>query len=595
MTASKSKIFLAMLLVVSIICVFAIPYQDPSAPKTPVARQDTVIFDLDRTIKNPTNFNWFTPGVKRLHGAHQAMWEPLFILNYENGQLEPWLGLDIQSDEQHKVWTLTLRDGVKWSDGEVFDADDVIFTANAILTSNAASAQEAVRFKSQVASVRKLDDRQVEFTLKKSAPNFHVENFGVWIFSSFLIMPEHIWRDQDIGTFDFYPPVGTGPYTLQSATSQRAIWDRNDNWWGAETGFRELPEPKRLIWLETGGQENRAQMLKGNDLDAGQHLTLGIFEAIHARNPNVVSWHDDFPFSWTDPCPRQLEINTTVAPWDDAQLRKAVAHIINRQQIIDIVYEGSTVPSKTMFVQYGAMKPFVDAVVDAGYGLSSDGNADQGHRLIQDAGYQKNDQGVYEKDGQILSAKILANTASSETTKTVDLLVEQLQKAGIDARSVPVEDGVYWGESIPLGDYEMSYSWLSCGSVNEPWSSLNRYTNNHTAPIGERAPGFNNTGRWNTDATSRYTEIVNRIGSMSPDNPEIPALVVEAYAHLDAEVPFIPLVQAAKVLSFNKTYWQGWPNAKDFYVHPMHWWGSTHLMIHNLHKSQDNGSKTDGE
>ncbi|MYK30389.1 MAG: ABC transporter substrate-binding protein, partial [Boseongicola sp. SB0670_bin_30] len=52
-----------------------------------VAREDTVIFDLDRTIKDPGNFNWFTPGTKRMHGAHQAMWEPLFILNYGTGDL----------------------------------------------------------------------------------------------------------------------------------------------------------------------------------------------------------------------------------------------------------------------------------------------------------------------------------------------------------------------------------------------------------------------------------------------------------------------------------------------------------------------------
>ena len=59
-----------------------------------VAREDTVIFDIDRTIRDPGNFNWFTPGVKRQHGAHQVMWEPLFILNYESGQIEPWLATD---------------------------------------------------------------------------------------------------------------------------------------------------------------------------------------------------------------------------------------------------------------------------------------------------------------------------------------------------------------------------------------------------------------------------------------------------------------------------------------------------------------------
>ncbi|MEO1247346.1 MAG: ABC transporter substrate-binding protein [Pseudomonadota bacterium] len=565
---------------------FFIPYRDPSAPTERIAREDTVIFDLDRTIRNPGNFNWLTPGVKRLHGAHQAMWEPLFILNYANGDLEPWLGLRIEGNDTHDIWTLTLREGVRWSDGEAFDADDVVFTAEMVINSDAVSAREAIRFQSQVSSVRKLGSHRVEFRLNKPNPSFHIENFGVLNFSSFLVMPEHVWKGEDVGSFEFDPPIGTGPYVLQSATSQRAIWDRNDEWWGLTTGFRKLPEPKRLIWIESGGQENRAQLLSRNQLDAAQHLSLGIFEAIRARNPNVRAWHDGFPFSWTDPCPRQLEINTTLAPWDDPDMRKAVAHVIDRQQIVDIVYEGSTVPSKTLFVQYGAMQPFIDAVVTAGFELPVTADVAAGQALIEAAGYSLNDDGVYEKDGQALEAKILANTASAETTGTVDLLVEQLQRAGIDARSVPIEDGVFWGEVIPLGDFEMSYSWLSCGSVNEPWASMSRYTNNAIAPIGERAPGYNNTGRWNTAATDRYTEIVNQIGVLSLGDPTIPAQVAEAYAYLDAETPFIPLVQAAKVLSFNSTYWQGWPSADNFYVHPMHWWNSTHLMIHELRKAQ---------
>ncbi|MDJ0917141.1 MAG: ABC transporter substrate-binding protein [Woeseiaceae bacterium] len=579
------QLVLGALGVAVLLALIAIPYRDPMSGDAPIAREDTVIFDLDRSIKNPRNFNWLTPGVKRLHGAHQAMWEPLFVLNYANGELEPWLGLSIESNASHDVWTLVLRQGVEWSDGEAFDADDVEFTARMLMDSDAISAREAIRFKAQVDDVEKIDSHTIQFRLKQPNPGFHIENFGVLNFSSFLVMPEHIWRGQTVGSFDFFPPIGTGPYTFSSATSQRAIWDRDDNWWGARAGFLELPAPKRLVWIETGGQENRAQLLRSNQLDAGQHLALGIFEAIQARNPNVVSWHDGFPYSWTDPCPRQLEINATVEPWDNPAMRKAIAHIVDRQQIIDIVYEGSTVPSKTMFVQYGAMQPFIDAVVDAGYELPTRANLEAAHAIIEDNGYSMGDDGTYVKDGVPLTTRILANTASAETTGTVDLLVEQLQRAGIDARSVPVEDGVFWGEVIPLGDYEMSYSWLSCGSVNEPWASMVRYTNNSMAPIGERAPGYNNTGRWDTDATDRYTAVVNRIGQLSLGDPQIPGLVAEAYRELDAETPFIPLVQAAKVLSFNETHWTGWPRANDFYVHPMHWWNSTHLIIHQLEKA----------
>lgn len=567
---------------------FSIPYRDPNALDNRVARADTVIFDLDRTIRNPRNFNWFTPGVKRLHGAHQAMWEPLFILDFSTGELLPWLGVSVASNSSRDLWTLTLREGVTWSDGEDFNADDVVFTSNMVLDSDAASAREAIRFKAQVESVRKLGPLQVEFHLRQPNPIFDVENFGVVNFSSFLIMPEHLWKGRDLGSFDFYPPVGTGPYTLHSATTQRAVWDRNDDWWGAKTGFRKLPEPKRLIWIETGGQENRAQMLARNDLDAGQHVELGIFEAIKYRNPNVAAWYADFPFAWIDPCPRQLEINTTIPPWDDPRMRKAIASIIDRQQIIDIVYEGSTVPSKTMFVQYGAMNPFIEALVVAGFGLPAHADVKLGQAVIEQAGYRLGKRGIYEKGGAPLSVKILANTASAEYTGTVDVLVEQLQRAGIDARAVPIEDGAFWGEAIPLGQYEMAYSWLSCGSVNEPWSSMTRYTNAEIAPVGQRAPGYSNTGRWDTDAADRYTAIVAEIGSLPLGDPRAPALVVEAYTYLNSEMPFVPLVQAGKILTFNTTYWDGWPSAENFYVNPMHWWGSSHLIIHNLRRSDKN-------
>lgn len=253
-----------------------------------VAREDTVIFDLDRTIKDPENFNWFTPGTKRMHGAHQAMWEPLFILNYGTGELEPWLASGFEGNETNDEFTVTLREGVEWSDGEAFNADDVVFTVNMALENEEISSREAATIRAQVASVEKIDDLTVRFNLNAPNPRFLVENFGVRIFGSFLIMPEHIWAGQDPATFAFFPPIGTGPYTYTSSATNRAIWDRNDDWWGAKTGFMDLPEPLRLIFLETGGEESRAQLIATNQMDAAQNVSVGTFEAIRFQNPNVI-------------------------------------------------------------------------------------------------------------------------------------------------------------------------------------------------------------------------------------------------------------------------------------------------------------------
>ena len=550
-----------------------------------VAREDTVIFDLDRTIKDPENFNWFTPGTKRMHGAHQAMWEPLFILNYGTGDLDPWLATGFEANADSTEFTITLREGVEWSDGEAFDADDVVFTVNMALENEEISSREAATVRAQVASVEKMDDLTVKFMLNAPNPRFLVENFGVRIFGSFLIMPEHIWNGQDPATFSFFPPIGTGPYTYSSGATNRMIWDRNDEWWGAKTGFQDLPAPQRLIWLETGGEESRAQLMATNQLDAAQNVSLGTFEAIKFQNPNVVAWHEDFPFAAADPCSRQLEINTTIAPWDNANMRKAVATIIDRTQIVNVAAEGATTPSRTMFAEYGSMAPFIDAVLGAGYGLSPTGDADAGKALIEAEGWAMGSDGFYEKDGETLSVDIHVNSASTEYTKTIDVVVEQLNRAGVQAKAVPVENGVFWGEVLPFGAYEMSYSWLSCGSVNEPWASMGRYTVKDVVPVGERSPGFNNTSRWDSEAATQYSAIVDGMASRALGDPEVPGLVAEAYQYLDAEMPFIPLVQSFKLLPMNTTYWTGWPSNDNYYNHPFFWWNSTHQMIHNLEKA----------
>jgi len=550
-----------------------------------VAREDTVIFDLDRTIKDPRNFNWMTPGTKRMHGAHQAMWEPLFILNYGTGELDPWLGTAITANDTGDIWTLELRDGVEWSDGEAFNADDVVFTVNLAMSSEEISSREAATVRAQVASVEKIDDLTVRFTLNAPNPRFAVENFGVRIFGSFLIMPQHVWNGQDPATFAFYPPIGTGPYTYTSGATNRMIWDLNDGWWGAKTGFMDLPEPKRLIWLESGGAESRAQLMATNQMDAAQNVSVGAYEAIKAQNPKVIAWYDDYPYASADPCARQLEINTTVPPWDNPAMRRAVNHIIDRSQIVNVAVEGATVPSETMFVQYGSMAPYIDAVKAAGHGLSPTADTTAGKALIEAQGYTMGGDGIYERNGEDLDARIHVNSASTEYTRTIDVIVEQLNRAGIRASSVPVENGVFWGEVLPFGAYEMTYSWLSCGSVNEPWTSMGRYTVKDVVPVGERSPGFNNTSRWNSEAAVMYSEIVDRMGTMALDNPAIPEMVAEAYRYLAEEMPFIPLVQSAKLLPLNTTYWEGWPSSENYYNHPFFWWNHTHQIIHNLVKA----------
>ena len=552
-----------------------------------VAREDTVIFDRDgRVGPQPAfdNYNPYLPNNLGNGGLGQAVFEPLFILNYETGEIMPWLAAGASSNDSLDVWTLNLREGSTWSDGEALDADDVLFTFDLLGDPGNLALWKAGEVQTWVESVEAIDAQTVQFNLKAPNPRFQLDLLTVKIGGNLLIMPEHVWADQDPLTFKNFPPVGSGPYTLTSADETSWVYDRNDDWWGAATGALSMPEPLRLIWIITGNDQIRTTLGVDNEVDSIMDVTLGAFEAMQAQNDNIFAWVEGMPFVWLDPCPRQVSFQTQNAPWDNADLRWAVNNIVDRDEIIAIAYEGVTIPSRTMFVEYGAMFPFIDAIEDAGMAFSTTSNLAAAEELLTANGYSRGGDGLWQDaDGSVLSLAIEAHEGFIEKRRITSVLVEQLRAFGINA-SAKVVAGPTWGDNKRFGNYEATTDWDACGSVNEPWASLDRYSGRHWVPIGERSSGSNHV-RWDGMNNEAYSAIVEQIGSLPLGDPAIIDLVLEAYGYFYEDLPILPLNQATKLIPFNSTFWEGWPTAENNFNHPATWWQSTHQIISELHKA----------
>ena len=554
-----------------------------------VAREDTVIFDIDGAagaIANYDNFNWMLPDNRRNAGYHQSVSEPLFILSYETGEIMPWLGLSMTSNETLDVWTLNLRQGVEWADGEAFDADDVMFTMNLLLNPEHSGLNNAASLQNWVESVEMVDSHTVVYNLKKPNPRFQLDQFSVRIWGGINILPEHVWADKDPFTFRNYDPeagypLGTGAYRLTSANETTWTYDRNDDWWGAKTGDFKLPAPQRAIWIVTGNDQIRATLTANNEVDSIMDVTLGAFEAMQASNPNVFAWSDGMPYVWLGPCARQLSFQNTVAPWNNPDLRWAVNYVIDREEVIAIAYEGVTVPSRTFYPEYGAMFPFIDAIEAAGMAMSSTADHDAASALLEENGYARNDEGRWvDGEGNALTLTIQAHEGFIEKRRIASVVVEQLNAFGIDARSAVVA-GATWDENKRFGKYEATLDWDSCGSINEPWATLDRYSSRHYVPVGERSSG-NNHARWSGPNNDAYSAIVAELGSLPLGDPRIIDMVVEAYGYFYQDLPLIPLNQATKLVPFNSTYWEGWPSSENNYNHPATWWHSVHQIFQHL-------------
>lgn len=553
-------------------------------------REQTVIFDIDGgKVADPTLWNWLVPGGRRDHGFHQAILEPLFMLNYQTGKIEPWIGETMTSNDKLDVWTLKLRKGVEWSDGKPLNADDVVFTIDTLKAHVKDGIDGAATMDEWVDSATKKDDLTVEFKLKKPNPRFQLDNFSVKIWGSINILPKHIWDGQDPLTFKNYDkekgyPVGSGAYKLKSFNEDGTefVYERNDNWWGSKTGAFQQPAPKYLKWIWAGAPEIRAGLMADDKIDSLMDVTLGALQAIQAKNPNIVAWYKDLPKAWVpDPCSRTMEFNDSKAPWDDPEMRWAINYAIDRDQIVKIAYEGSTFKSRHFFPAYPPLDAIVDAAEKAGAWDSKKlwtHDPDQAKKIIESKGYKKNGD-YYEKDGKQLTMDIITHEAFIEKQRIAKVIVEELQAIGINA-STRTEAGDKWDTDFRTGQFDVKMGWQTCGSVNEPWASLDNFNVKWLKPVGERAD--NNGWRWSGPDAEAYSKLVDEMGSLPLGDPKVQDLFNQAMKIWEKDLPVIPITQAKKIIPFDNKYWTGWPTADDDYVHPPTWWQHTPMILQHL-------------
>lgn len=557
------------------------------AANTPAAdtdRRETVIFDIDGgRVTAPELWNPFVPGSRRDHGFHQAMIEPLFILNYGTGTIEPWLGERMSPNDRLDVWTLVLRKGVTWSDGQPFTADDVVFTFQMLLN-NAPLLNDSAAMKTWVKAVKKVDDLTVEFDLLKPNPRFQLDYFSVKIWGSVTIVPRHIWQGQDPLTFKNYDPVKgwpvfTGPYRLAKISPTEFTYRRADGWWGTKAGFKSLPKPKKLIWTWAGPEETRTALMADHKLDSLMDITLGAFQVLKARNPNVIAWYDSLPYAVLDPCTRMFQVNNTMEPWNDKAMRWALSYAIDREQVAQIAYEGTTRPAQHFFPGYPPLNRYVRLLDEKGlyntYPLMKHDPA-KARQIIESKGYTKGSDGYYQKNGKPLALEIQTHEAFIELQRIAQFVVEQLQAVGINATTHNVA-GSTWNENQAFGKFEAQMGWQACGSVSEAWASMEMFNARWVRPVGERANY--NGWRWKN---ARYSQLVDQIGTLPLGDPRIDDLFVQAMAIWLDELPAIPVAQAKKLIPFDTTYWTNWPDARNPYISSWTWWQSTHLIIHAL-------------
>lgn len=479
------------------------------------------------------NFNPFAPTSSRWPTSC-GVYEPLMVMNTATGEWVPWLATDYGWNEDGTELTFTIREGVKWSDGTPFEAHDVADTFTLMKQHPGLDVGGTWSGLRDVA----WDGDEVVFSFDQPS----VTRLGAIAHTP--IVPDHVWGElENPVVFANEDPVATGPFTeVRLFRSQVFELGANPHYW-QELGVEALRFPA----VSSNEQANLA-LIRG-ELDWAGMFVPAVDRTYIERDPK----HFDAWFPTTSGT-TFLYANTTVEPFDDPRVRKALSLAIDRELLVEVAMYGYTTPSHPSGLSDGHASWRRDDLPD----LVSRDLAEAG-RLLDEAGLEMGPDGWRTNpDGSPLELEITSPAGWSDWVRAIQVIAASLRDAGLDVR-VAGRDFSAWYERLSRGDFELSLGWSENG---ESPVALYRPLMDpaYIQPIGEAS--FRNWQRFGDARAGQLFEAYDR----TPLREDQQVLVNELQDRFVETMPAIPLFPAPSWGESNHRYITGFPSKDDPYA-----------------------------
>jgi peptide/nickel transport system substrate-binding protein len=277
--------------------------------------------------------------------AGSAIFEPLAVLNTD-GEAEPWLATGWESNPELTSWTVTLRDGVAFHNGEAFDADAVKQNIDAYV----ASPLSGLVLKTLIAETSVVDDQTVEIDLLAPWASFPSAYLASQ--TSLQMAPESLAEDFDASN----NPIGTGPFEFESwvpNTSLQLV--KNDDYWREGEPHLDSLEFRPVI-----DDLSRTSSLQSGTLDMMMTVSASDAASLEGDYNVIRDWDSETLL---------LLVNTRPTadgqpnPMANIHARRAIAHATDAQAIADLIGDGVEVPVSP----FSESSPWGDPSVGEGY------------------------------------------------------------------------------------------------------------------------------------------------------------------------------------------------------------------------------------
>jgi peptide/nickel transport system substrate-binding protein len=510
------------------------------------------------------------------------IYEPLAYYSAFADKEHLWLAESYQYSPDSKQLTIKTRQGITWSDGKPFSAEDVVYTFNS-LRDLGGKVRWGVDVQQVLQEARATDANTAVLTFKVPAPRFfefvtYKYDIGVYI------VPKHLFDGQDWTQFRAFDlgkdwPVTTGPWRVVYSAPEQKIFDRRQDWWAVKAGLvKQMPQMQRVVQLPTPGEQQLAQAHITNQCDFSTSLQPATFPTVLSQNPKIITHSGrDKPYGYVDWWPASLYLNTTVKPFDDPDVRWAISYYMERDQIVDVGWSGASSPSALPMPTYPPLKPYFEAVQDllAKY-PTTEFNPKKGDELLQNKGFKKEGGKWLMPDGQPFKLDFMG-PGTGTFAAIGPVIQELLRRQGVEATYSQPPDAT---SRFEKGDYTgMIYG--HGGSVRDPYYTLRLYQSATQAVPGAHLVNF---PKW---TNKKYDEIVDQV-FVTPMNdiPKLQQLFHQAMEIWLPELPDVQLTEFYHRIPMNTTYWTNWPTAENPYVNGAFWHLTHQLVLNNLEAVQ---------
>lgn len=424
----------------------------------------------------------------------------LIHINVYTEQTEPALAKSWKTSRDGKTYTLELRQGISFSDGHPFDADDVLFSFKVYLDEKVHSPQrDLLEVEGKPIQVRKLGPYRVEFKL--SQPYAAAER----LFDNVSILPQHLLKDAyEKGelarswnlTTSPGAMAGLGPFRVkQYVAGQQLLLERNPFYWKVDAEKTRLPYLDELVFVTVPSEDAEIIRFQSGDLDVIDNINAENYAALEkqqaakhylVRDLGPSMEYDFLFFNLNDLSSKQLPEIARKQQWfKKVAFRQAVSAAIDRETMVRLVYNGraallssQVTPANKLWIDPAIPRPI--------YSL------EKARALLRSAGFsQRPDGKLVDTDGALVEFSITVNPSKQQQAKMATLIQEDLNKLGMQIHVVPLESQSQMARLQKSFDYEASVLALASGDADPnpetgTWSSTGDFhfwAFNETRPL----------------------------------------------------------------------------------------------------------------